>query len=79
MDYCQIRFILHLVFAKVVWRLDEVLCAAVGTKNRGIRWDLSEDLDYADEICLLSLKASDMQYKLNDPVEESAKVGLKLN
>ena len=33
-------------------------------------------------VCLysmLSSKASDMQYKLNDLVEESAKVGLKLN
>ena len=28
---------------------------------------------------LLSSKASDMQYKLNDLVKESAKVGLKLN
>ena len=62
--------------------LNEVLRAAVDTKNRGIRWGLSEhleDLDYADDICLLSSKASDMQYKLNDLVEESAKVGLKLN
>ena len=62
--------------------LDEVLRAAVDTKNRAIRWHRSEhleDLDYADDICQLSSKASDMQYKLNDLVEESAKVGLKLN
>ena len=62
--------------------LDDVLRAAVDTKSRGIRWGLSEHLehlDYADDICLLSSKAYDMQYKLNDLVEESAKVGLKLN
>ena len=63
--------------------LDNVLRATVGTtKNRDILWGLSEqlvDLDYANDIWLLSSKASDMQYKLNDLVEESAKVGLKLN
>ena len=62
--------------------LDEVLRAPVDTKNRGIRWGLSEqqvDLDYADDNCLLFSKASDMQYKLYDPGEESAKVGLKLD
>ena len=62
--------------------LHEVLRAAVDTKNRGIRWGLSEhlgDLDYTDDICLLSSKASDMQCKLKDLLEESAKVGLKLN
>ena len=52
--------------------LDAVLRAVVDTKNRGIRWGLSEhleDLDYADYICPLSSKASDMQYKLNELVE----------
>ena len=56
--------------------LDEVLRAAVVTKNRAIRWGFSEhqeDLDYADDICLLS-KTPDMQYKLKDLAEESAKV-----
>ena len=62
--------------------LDELLRAAVDTKNRGIRRGLSEPLEhlnYVDDICLLSSKATDMQYKLSDLVEESAKVGLRLN
>ena len=49
--------------------LDEVLRVAFDTKNRGIRWGLPEhleDLDYADDICLLCSKGSDKQYKLND-------------
>ena len=69
MDYCQIHIILYLVSVRVV----DVLHAAVDTNNRSIRCGLSEyleDLDYVDAICLLSSKASDMQYKLNDHVKE---------
>ena len=37
-------------------------------KARGITWKLTrtlEDLDYADDICLLAHKQSDMQHKIN--------------
>ena len=62
--------------------LDEVLIKTVEGKARGITWKLTrtlEDLDYADDICLLAHKQSDMQHKVNDLVNESTKVGLKIN
>ena len=62
--------------------LDEVLTNALDTKRRGIQWRLTEtleDLDYADDIALLSHRRCDMQSKLNDLVQESAKCGLKVN
>ncbi len=45
-------------------------------------WRLNEhieDLDYADDIVLLSPNFRDLQAKLNDFVEESQKVGLRVN
>ena len=60
----------------------EVLRAPVDTKNKGIRWGLSEqleDLDYADDILMLSSQTSDIECKLNGLVEESTKVVLKMN
>jgi hypothetical protein len=38
-----------------------------------------EDLDYANDVCLLSHKWSDMQEKLNDLNYESKKIGLHKN
>jgi hypothetical protein len=38
-----------------------------------------EDLDYADDICLLSLKFVHMPGKINDLQQESIKAGLKMN
>jgi hypothetical protein len=38
-----------------------------------------EDLDYADDIVLLSHNFGDMQAKLNNLVDESQKVGLRVN
>jgi hypothetical protein len=46
---------------------------------RGIAWkwmNSLEDLEYADDICLLSLKYDRMQSKLNDLGRESRKAGL---
>jgi Reverse transcriptase (RNA-dependent DNA polymerase)/Domain of unknown function (DUF6451) len=62
--------------------LDEVLSNTLDNKRRGILWKLTEvleDLDYADDIALLSHKHSDMQSKIDDLVLESAKCGLKVN
>ncbi len=62
--------------------LDEVLRRSLDGKRRGIQWRLTEhleDLDYADDIVLLSHNFKDMQAKLKDLVEESQKVGLRVN
>jgi hypothetical protein len=62
--------------------LDEVLRRSLDGRRRGILWRLTEhlgDLDYADDIVLLSHNLRDMQEKLDDLVEESQKVGLRVN
>jgi hypothetical protein len=62
--------------------LDEVLRRSLDGKRREILWRLTEpleDLDYADDIVLLSHNFGDMQTKLNDLVGESQKVGLRVN
>ena len=49
---------------------------------RGIPWTLSErleDLDFADDICLLTQRESDMREKLRLLVHYGAQVGLKIN
>jgi hypothetical protein len=51
-------------------------------KNRGIRWTLGsvlEDLDYADDVGLLTSKHSDMQEKTTKMKETSELIGLKVN
>jgi hypothetical protein len=51
-------------------------------KMRGIVWKRMislEDLEYADDICLLSHKYDHMQLKLNDLCRESRKAGLMIN
>ncbi len=50
--------------------------------RRGIRWNFTtvlEDLDFADDIALLSSKISDLQEKTGRLEEEAARVGLKRN
>jgi hypothetical protein len=62
--------------------LDKVLRASVDGKARGIRWKLTEtleDLDYAEDICLLSHSQAHMQSKLNNLCYESKKAGLEIN
>ncbi|KAJ4442748.1 hypothetical protein ANN_04339 [Periplaneta americana] len=49
---------------------------------RGIRWGLSgrlEDLDYADDICLLAHSFKDMKAKLQQLEKEAQKAGLQIN
>ena len=50
--------------------------------NDGIQWTLTEhlnDLDYADDIGLLSTNMTQMQRKTNMVAEASSKVGLRIN
>ncbi|KAJ4428965.1 hypothetical protein ANN_25961, partial [Periplaneta americana] len=54
----------------------------VSVSHRGIRWGLSgrlEDLDYADDICLLAHSFKDMKAKLQQLEKEAQKVGLQIN
>jgi hypothetical protein len=58
-----------------------VLSKANDTK-RGIRWILTErleDLDYADNICLMAHTYNDVKTKLQRSHSEAAKVGMKIN
>ncbi|KAL1445995.1 hypothetical protein WDU94_003677 [Cyamophila willieti] len=62
--------------------LDRVMRKVTDGKRRGIRWSLTErleDIDYADDLCLLSHNINDMKDKIKDLVEEGKKVGLKIN
>jgi hypothetical protein len=62
--------------------MDKVMRAVTAGSARGITWKLTqilEDLDYADDICLLSHKFVHMQDKINDLQQESIKAGLKIN
>jgi hypothetical protein len=59
--------------------LDGVLNEVFSKKARERLPQTVEDLDYADDICLLSHKWSDMQEKLNDLNYESNKIGLHIN
>jgi len=62
--------------------LDGVLRTALDGKKRGLTWKLKEsleDMEYADDICLVSHKYEHMQKKMDDLWEESKKVGLEIN
>ena len=62
--------------------LDGVLHRALDGKKRGLTGrlkELLEDMEYADDICLVSHKYEHMQKKLGDIQEESKKVGLQIN
>jgi hypothetical protein len=62
--------------------LDGVLRRALDGKKRGLTWRLKESLDdmeYVDDICLVSHKYVHMQKKLDDLQEEFKKVGLQIN
>jgi hypothetical protein len=51
-------------------------------KMRGTVWkwmNSLEDLEYADDLCLLSHKYDHMQSKLNDFCRESRKAGMMIN
>ncbi|KAG7310042.1 hypothetical protein JYU34_004574 [Plutella xylostella] len=60
--------------------LDDIM-RQVSAGSRGIPWRQGqlEDLDYADDIVLLSKRLSDMQSKIEDLQREGGKYGLKIN
>ena len=62
--------------------MDDVMKKVTEEKKRGIQWGLTErleDLDYADDICLLAQKYVDMEEKFKDLEYKAKKVGLKVN
>lgn len=62
--------------------MDKVMRQTTLSKRRGISWglvDRLEDIDYADDACLLTHNHKDMQDKIENLKEESAKVGLLIN
>uniref|UniRef100_A0A8D9ADY8 Craniofacial development protein 2 n=1 Tax=Cacopsylla melanoneura TaxID=428564 RepID=A0A8D9ADY8_9HEMI len=62
--------------------LDKVMKKVNEERRRGIRWKLTEileDIDYADDLCLLSHNIRDLTGKINDLVNEGRKMGLKIN
>ena len=62
--------------------LDTVMKREKGSRKRGIQWSMKErleDLDYADDICLLAHRFCDMEEKLRKLKEEAELVGLHIN
>jgi hypothetical protein len=62
--------------------MDYIMKKVTANKRRGITWKLTErleDLDCADDICLLLQSHKDMEGKLEDLNKEAVKVGLKIN
>ena len=62
--------------------LDWIMRKTTADKRRGIRWNFTtvlEDVDFADDIALLSSRFNDLHEKTRRLTEEAAKVGLKLN
>ena len=62
--------------------IDVVMRNVTRDRRRSIRWgfvDRLEDLDFADDLCLLSEAHGEMQTKLDDLIKEEGKVGLAIN
>ena len=62
--------------------LDWTMRRTTADKRRGIRWNFTtvlEDLEFADDIALLSSRLNDLHEKTERLTEEAARVGLKLN
>ena len=62
--------------------MDGVLCRALDGKKRGLTWRLQEsleDMEYADDVCLVSHKYKHMCRKLDDFWKESKMAGLEIN
>ena len=62
--------------------LDWIMRKTTADKRRGIRWNFTtvlEDLDFADDIALLSSRFNDLHEKTRRLTEKAARVGLQLN
>ena len=62
--------------------LDSVMKRVKGLRKRGIQWSMKErmeDLDYADDICMLAQRFCDVDKKLKRLKEEEESAGLYIN
>jgi hypothetical protein len=62
--------------------MDSVMRRTTEHKQRGIQWDIMlkmEDLDFAEDICLLAQNFNDMTGKLVDLNREARKVRMNIN
>jgi hypothetical protein len=62
--------------------LDDVMRKTTSIRQRGIQWgmmDRLEDLDFADDICLMAQSFQDMEGKLTNLQEEAKRAGLDIN
>ena len=62
--------------------LDWVTREAYGPGRTGIQWSLTrklEDLDFVDDLCLMSQKLQHMQEKVEAVQHAAERVGLKIN
>ncbi|KAJ4440288.1 hypothetical protein ANN_08427 [Periplaneta americana] len=62
--------------------LERTMRRVIRKRKRGIQWDINnrlEDLDFADDICLLPQRFRDMEAKVEKLQEEVGNVGLKIN
>ena len=62
--------------------LDWIIRGTTKDKKRGLQWSLMEqleDIDYADDVALISQRHTDMKEKLLNLEEEARKTGLKIS
>ena len=72
----------HVRFSFLAVNIDWVMSRTTQGMRTGIRWKFTsvlEDLDFADDIALLSSRYVDIEDKTNRLVDEAARVGLKIN
>ena len=70
----------HLFFFLIV--IDWIMRETTKDRKRGLQWSMMEqleDIDYADDIALISQRHIDMKEKLLKLDEEARKTGLKIN
>ena len=66
-----------MIFLMVV---DSIMQETIKGGKSEVQWTLTqclEDLDFADDLCLISQKHQHMQEKTNKLIQEAAKTGLK--
>ena len=62
--------------------MDWVMSRTTEGRRTGIRWKFTsvlQDLDFADDIALLSSRHVDIRDKTNSLVDEAVRVGLRIN
>ena len=62
--------------------IDWVMKSVINGKRRGIRWTLTsllEDLDFADDIALLSHRHQDVQTKIKYMTRKAGEIGLNIS